>query len=295
MTAPYSITHPDKPIPPRIPLVFDSPHSGTHYPDDFHYACKFEDLQKAEDKYVDELFACAPEYGAALLLANFPRSYIDVNRRADDIDPVILAESWPFGNINPSSRSDAGIGLIRRLVRPGIPVYDQPLSVEDIAHRIEKYYRPYHAALEKLIQDAHYNFGHVWHVNCHSMPGASARPKQPVGLIGRLPREADFVLGDRDGTSCDLDFTHAMRDFLKGLGYTVTINDPFKGVELVHRYSAPSRGLHSLQIEINKSLYMNENTNKKTADFENLRLDIESLVAFCADYVQSNLMDVAAD
>ncbi len=291
MKPPFTILAPVTPI----PLVFDSPHSGTHYPEDFEFACKFDDLQKAEDKYVDELFVCAPEYGAALLLANFPRSYIDVNRREDDIDPVILAESWPFGKINPSSRSDAGIGLIRRLVRPGIPVYDQPLSVEDITRRIEKYYKPYHGALEKLIQDAHYNFGQVWHVNCHSMPGASARPKQPTGLMGRLPREADFVLGDRDGTSCDLDFTHAMRDFLKGLGYTVTINDPFKGVELVHRYSAPARGLHSLQIEINKSLYMNENTNKKTSDFENLRLDIESFVAFCADYVQSNLMDVAAD
>lgn len=291
MTAPFSILHPEKPI----PLVFDSPHSGTHYPEDFEFACSFDDLQKAEDKFVDELFDCAPEYGAALLLANFPRSYIDVNRRADDIDPVILAETWPFGKINPSSRSDAGIGLIRRLVRPGIPVYDQPLSVENIAHRIEKYYKPYHAALEKLLNDAHYNFGQVWHVNCHSMPGASARPKQPSVLLGHLPRESDFVLGDRDGTSCDLHFTHAMRDFLKGLGYTVTINDPFKGVELVHRYSSPSRGLHSLQIEINKSLYMNENTNKKTTDFENLRLDIESLVAFCADYVQSNLMDVAAD
>ncbi|MGB4106327.1 MAG: N-formylglutamate amidohydrolase [Alphaproteobacteria bacterium] len=291
MTPPFTILEPKT----AIPLVFDSPHSGTHYPEDFEFACKFEDLQKAEDKFVDELFACAPEYGASLLLANFPRSYIDVNRREDDIDPVILAESWPFGKINPSSRSDAGIGLIRRLVRPGIPVYDQPLSVEDITRRIEKYYKPYHGALEKLIQDAHYNFGQVWHVNCHSMPGASARPKQPSSLMGRLPRESDFVLGDRDGTSCDLDFTHAMRDFLKGLGYTVTINDPFKGVELVHRYSAPARGLHSLQIEINKSLYMNENTNKKTADFENLRLDIESFVAFCADYVQSNLMDVAAD
>jgi N-formylglutamate deformylase len=291
MSQTFNILAPESPI----PMVFDSPHSGANYPEDFKYSCKFEDLQRAEDKFVDELFASVPEYGGSLLLANFPRSYIDVNRRIDDIDPVILAESWPFGSINPSSRSDAGIGLIRRLVRPGIPVYDQPLSVEDVAHRIEKYYRPYHDALEKLLNDAHYNFGQVWHINCHSMPSASARPKQPIGLMGRLPRETDFVLGDRDGTSCDLDFTHALRDFLKGLGYTVTINDPFKGVELVGRYSAPSRGLHSLQIEINKALYMNEETNRKNADFENLRLDIESLVAFCADYVQGNLMDVAAD
>ncbi len=286
-----SIATPEKPL----PLVFDSPHSGTIYPEDFDYVCRFTDLQKAEDKFVDELFSCVPEYGGALLCANFPRSYIDVNRRIDDIDPVILADPWPFGKINPSSRSDAGIGLIRRLVRPGMPVYDHPLSVEDVAARIEKCYKPYHDALEKLINDAHYNFGQIWHVNCHSMPSASARPKQPIGFMGRLPCETDFVLGDRDGTSCDLEFTHAVRDFLKGLGYTVTINDPFKGVELVHRYSAPARGLHSLQIEINKALYMNEETNKKLGDFENLRLDIESLVGFCADYVQANLVDMAAD
>lgn len=286
-----TIAKPENPL----PLVFDSPHSGTIYPADFSYSCRFTDLQKAEDKFVDELFSCVPEYGGSLLCANFPRSYIDVNRRIDDIDPVILADPWPDGKINPSSRSDAGIGLIRRLVRPGIPVYDHPLTVESIQRRIEKYYTPYHDALEKLINDAHYNFGQIWHVNCHSMPSASARPKQPIGFMGRLPRETDFVLGDRDGTSCDLEFTHAVRDFLRGLGYTVTINDPFKGVELVHRYSAPARGLHSLQIEINKALYMNEETNRKTADFENLRLDIESLVGFCADYVQANLMDMAAD
>lgn len=291
MSHPYTIHAPASPL----PLIFDSPHSGTRYPDDFNYVCAFTDLQRAEDKFVDELFACAPDYGAALLIANFPRSYIDVNRSIDDIDPVILAESWPHGPINPSSRSDAGIGLIRRLVRPGMPLYDQPLSVDDIAQRIENYYKPYHAALEKLMNEAHYNFGQVWHINCHSMPSASARPKQPVGMSGRGGRATDFVLGDRDGTSCDLEFTHALRDFLRGLGYTVTINDPFKGVELVDRYSAPARGLHSLQIEINKALYMNEDTSEKTTDFENLCLDIESLIAFCADYVQSNLVDLAAD
>ena len=259
MSNPFTIAAPATPL----PLIFDSPHSGTHYPDDFAYVCAFGDLQRAEDRFVDELFACAPEYGGVLLCAHFPRSYIDVNRGIDDIDPVILAESWPHGEINPSSRSDAGIGLIRRLVRPGMPLYDQPLSVAAISHRIENYYKPYHAALEKLMNEAHYNFGQVWHINCHSMPSASARPKQPIGINGYGGLETDFVLGDRDGTSCDLDFTHALRDFLRGLGYTVTINDPFKGVELVHRYSAPARGLHSLQIEINKALYMNEDTSEK--------------------------------
>lgn len=291
MTPPFSILAPTSPL----PLIFDSPHSGAHYPDDFIFCCPENELHKAEDKYVDELFSCVPDYGGHLLLAHFPRSYIDVNRRIDDIDPVILTETWPHGDISPTSRSDAGIGLIRRLVRPGIPVYNQPLSVEQVAHRIDNYYKPYHTALEKLLADAHYNFGQVWHINCHSMPAASAKPRQPIGFMGNGPKGSDFVLGDRDGTSCDIDFTHALRDFLKGQGYTVTINDPFKGVELVHRYSAPSRGFHSIQVEINKALFMDEETNLKSGDFDSLRLDIESLVAFCADYVQSNLMDIAAD
>ncbi len=284
----------DKPANP-LPLLFDSPHSGTKYPDDFDYICTFNELEKAEDKFVDELFACAPSYGATFLYAHFPRSYIDVNRSDDDIDPEILSEFWPFGDINPTPRSDAGIGLIRRLVRPGVPVYNRPLTAEEIIHRIEKYYRPYHKALEQLINDTHYNFGQVFHINCHSMPSASARPKQPIGFAGRGPRVADFVLGDRDGTSCGPEFTHALRDFLKGLGYAVTINDPFKGVELVRRYSNPSRAFHSLQIEINKSLYMDENSGEKNAHFEKLQLDVESLVGFCADYVQAGMVDLAAD
>ena len=164
-----SILKPDSPL----PLIFDSPHSGTIYPDDFHYACDFSELVQAEDKYVDELFSCVTNYGGTLLLAEFPRSYIDVNRSADDIDVDLFEGHWPdklYGPIDPTSRSDAGIGLIRRLVKPGIPVYDRYLSPEEIHARVQTYYKPYHEKLEELIESAHYNFGEVWHINCHSMP-----------------------------------------------------------------------------------------------------------------------------
>lgn len=274
-----------------LPLIFDSPHSGTAYPDDFHFSCDFSELEKAEDKYVDQLFAAAPDYGAALLCATFPRSYIDVNRCATDIDPELLHEPWPHSEIAPSARSDAGIGLIRRLVRPGVPVYDRVLSAREIQNRIENFYTPYHTALEKLIDESHYNFGQVWHVNCHSMPASSARPKNS----GRLNHPSDIVLGDRDGTTCDLDFTHALRDVLKKMGYVVTINDPFKGVELVRRYSNPARGFHSIQIEVNKSLFMNEDTNQKNKNFTRVKDDMEKLMSFCAEYVDSNLLNLAAD
>jgi N-formylglutamate amidohydrolase len=283
-----------------LPLIFDSPHSGCAYPDDFDFSCDFSILRQAEDTYVDDIFACAPAYGASLLAAQFPRSYIDVNRALCDIDTDLLDENgWPealYGEINPTVRADAGIGLIRRLVRPGIPVYSRPLSAQEIHQRIERYYRPYHQKLAELIDQAHYNFGEVWHINCHSMPDSAASPRMPLGIIGRnAARTADFVLGDRDGSTCNVHFTHMIREFLKAKGYKVTINDPFKGVELVRRYSNPARGRHSLQIEINKSLYMDEASGKKNKNFNILQKDIENLVAFIAAYCRAALIPKAAD
>lgn len=284
----YHLNKPQNPL----PLVFDSPHSGTLYPDDFDFSCDFGILEKAEDKYVDDLFATAPDHGGSLLCALFPRSYIDVNRCEKDIDQELLEELWPE-EINPTPRSEAGIGLIRRLVRPGMPVYDRHLKTNEIRHRIETYYRPYHTALDHLIHEAHTAYGQVWHINCHSMPSQSSfvsslRRANPF----QLP---DFVLGDRDGTACDPVFTRAVRDFLKNMGYTVAINDPYKGVELVQRYSDPAMGRHSLQIEINKSLYMNEDTNEKTRNYSTLKNDTNKLMSFLSYYVNSNLVPLAAD
>ena len=285
-----------KPKTNTLPLIFDSPHSGNHYPEDFKHACDPLTLARAEDTFVDDLFECAPEQGAHLLLAHFPRSYIDVNRSHDDIDTELLNEDWNGDlDINPTSRSDAGIGLIRRLVKPGIPVYDRDLTSTEIIQRIDKYYRPYHNALADLIEDTHYNFGQAWHINCHSMPNSSATPKRPIALIGNTSKPSDFVHGDRDGTTCDPAFTRALRDFIRGLGYTVTINDPFKGVELVEKYSNPARGYHSIQIEINKSLYMNEKTNEKNANYDALKSHINDITAFIAEHIESRLINLAAD
>jgi N-formylglutamate deformylase len=281
----YTLTRPQN----GLPLVFDSPHSGHVYPQDFDYACDFSVLEKAEDKYVDQLFAHAPNHGATLLCADFPRSYIDVNRCERDIDIDLLEDLWPE-ELNPTARSHAGIGLIRRLVKPGVPLYARHLKAAEIRARIETYYRPYHAALEKAIEAAHYNFGHVWHINCHSMPTQDSHSFRASPL-----KSADIVLGDRDGTTCDIDFTHAVRDFFKGLGYRVSVNDPYKGVELVRRYSSPATGRHSLQIEIARNLYMDEETYKKCEGFEQTQKDMEKFMAFCADYVAAQSLPLAAD
>lgn len=283
----------EKPATP-LPLVFDSPHSGKIYPQDFNYACPFPELEKAEDKYVEELFAAAPDHGASFLHAHFPRSYIDANRAADDIDPELLGENWP-GPINPTSRSEAGIGLIRRLVRPGLPVYNRSLNPSEVQARIDTYYTPYHAALENLLNEAHYNYGAFWHINCHSMPLSTAIPRQPLSLYLGQPKPLDFVLGDRDGTTAGKAFVHAIRDCLRGMGYHVGINDPFKGVELIRRYSAPTRGRHSVQIEINKALFMNEENGEKSINFKKIKGDISRLIELCAQYTQANLVNLAAD
>ena len=292
MKSVLSIKKPKTPL----PLVFDSPHSGNIYPKDFNHNCNQLVLERAEDNHVDDLFACAPDHGATLLLAHFPRSYIDVNRKADDIDTELLGEEWNGETpIIPTPRSHAGIGLIRRLVKPGTPVYDRDLTSEEIIHRIEKYYRPYHNTLADLIENTHYNFGQSWHINCHSMPSSSAYPKRAITLLGHKQKPSDFVLGDRDGTTCDPAFTRVLRDYIKGLGYTVTINDPFKGVELVEKYSAPSRGYHSIQIEINKALYMDEDTNERNTSYDKLKSDITSITAFIAAHIESRLVNLAAD
>jgi N-formylglutamate amidohydrolase len=253
------------------------------YPIDFNYSCDFNLLQNAEDNLVDELFNTAPDHGGYFLHALFPRTYIDVNRSLHDIDQELLSEEWPE-LIKPSSRAHSGIGLIRRLLKPGLLVYDRKLNVKEIEHRIQNYYIPYHDVLDTLIDDLHYKYGQTWHVNCHSMPTDSI-----------LGPKVDFVLGDRDGTSCDLDFTHTIRDYLVGRGYKVAINNPYKGVELIRRYSSPTSGRHSIQIEINKALYWNEEKVKKTSHYKNLQFELNQLIAFCCEYVDSKLVNLAAD
>ena len=266
--------------PPRegvdaVPVVFDSPHSGSVYPSDFDFAAPVEVMRRAEDAFVDELFASAPAHGAALLAALFPRSYVDPNRHEQEIDTVLLSEPWPHA-ILPSHRSARGLGVVRRLVRATVAVYDRRLSVSEIQSRIARYHRPYHNELSAMIAEAHGRFGAVWHLNCHSMKSTAK---------GRL--RDDFVLGDRDGTTCAAEFTDLVAATLRSLGYRVGLNHPFKGAEIVTRHGDPAAGRHSLQIEVNRGLYMDEARIERSAGFAALRTDLDRLIASVVTYARA--------
>lgn len=263
-----------------VPLVLDSPHSGAVYPEAFAYRCPLPMLRRAEDAYVDQLYETAPVHGATLIAALFPRSYIDANRAEDDVDPAILIRPPP-PSMKP--RPVSRVGLVRRHARPGIPIYDGKLDPEDVLARIERYHRPYHRVLDDCVDTLHGEFGAVWHVNCHSMPSYGNRS------LGRRCEHGDFVLGDRDGTTCERDFTDFVARFLRGLGYDVRINEGYKGVEIVRRQGRPAANRHSLQIEVDRSLYMDQKTLEKLPGFDRLRADLASLVEAVAGYVRSRL------
>jgi len=262
-----------------VPLVLDSPHSGREYPVDFGHAQPLEAMRQAEDRFVDELYGAARAHGATLIAARFPRSYIDPNRSILDLDASMLAAPWP-GPIQAGRKVELGIGLIWRVLDTGEPIYMRKLSVEEVRQRITQYHQPYQKAVKDAIDAAHAHFGAAWHVNCHSMPAVSSR----ISEEGPGKLRPDFVLGDRDGTTCAPEFTQFVAQKLRDLGYAVKVNDPYKGVELVRAFSDPSAHRHSLQVEVNRRLYLDERTLEKSAGFETLRANLDRLVGALADY-----------
>ena len=279
-----------KPGGTRVPLVLDSPHSGTDYPDDFRPAVSREVLRQAEDTYVDELYEAAPSVGATLICARFPRSYIDPNRSLLDIDSSLLEAPWP-GPAIPSRKTQLGCGLIWRVLDSGQPLYARKLSVDEVKQRIVRYHQPYQRAVKDALDEAHDHFGAVWHINCHSMQAVSdAYSEEGPGK----PR-ADFVLGDRDGTTCEAGFTALVAEVLRSMGYSVKVNDPYKGVELVRAFSDPAAGRHSLQVEVNRRLYMDERSREKNAGFAKLQGDIAALVGKVAAYAAERSHECAHD
>lgn len=252
---------------PQQPLVLDSPHSGYRMPSDFRATVTATELRDGEDCFIDELYMPATTQGIPLLAAQFPRTYLDPNRHAGDIDLALLdGGHWPDEHV-PSGKAKIGKALLWRTLDDGRPIYDRLLSVAEVQMRIARCHQPYHAMLRTLLERAHTRFGVVYHINCHSMNALSGA----MGEGGAGVARADVVLGDRDGTTCDPAFTEFVRSTLAGFGYDVKVNDPFKGVELVRAYSNPAAGRHSLQLEVNKRLYMDQASHVRHAGFLTLQ------------------------
>ena len=262
-----------------IALVLDSPHSGTVYPHDFDHLPPRAVVRQAEDTHVEALYATAPDVGATLIEALFPRAYIDPNRHHADIDAALLAEQWT-GPMTPSRKTELGIGLVWRLAHGGVPMYARRLSVAEVRRRITDFYEPYHASVTGALDERHAAFGSVWHINCHSMPAVGDVMSEDPGRA-----RADFVLGDRDGTTCASEFTAFVASTLTGFGYDVAINDPYKGVELVRMHGRPREQRHSLQVEINRRLYMAESTLERHSGFGRLQSNLHRLLEALRGFV----------
>ncbi|MDX8520091.1 N-formylglutamate amidohydrolase [Mesorhizobium dulcispinae] len=252
----------------RVPFLFNSPHSGRHYPERFLAMARLDRsaIRRSEDCYVDELFGGAIALGAPMLAANFPRAYLDVNREPWELDPRMFAEPVPsFCNIR-SARVAGGLGTVPKLVGEGLDIYPGRLPLAEAVGRIEAVYKPYHETLKRLLTRTHARFGYAVLIDCHSMP-ASIR----VGDNGVRP---DFIIGDRFGISASAALTETAIGLLTGMGYAVAHNRPYAGGFITEHYGRPARHLHALQIEVNRGLYMNERTFQKSAGFDALADDL---------------------
>ncbi len=252
------------PVGAPVAVLYTLPHSGRDYPEDFNSALPMDILRRAEDAYVDLLLDGAEANGAAVLKALFPRAYLDANRMEDDLDPALLPPGTP---VTAGEKSKLGIGLVRRVVTPEYPIYDRLLTLDEVENRVSTYYRPYHEALNEILSSLHASFGQAVFIDWHSMKSVG-NAATPDGAGATRP---DFVLGDLHGNSCAPGLTQAVSTYLSDQGFRVTVNDPYAGGATMRRYGKPEQGIHGLQIEMNRALYLDEKTVTMTEGVPALR------------------------
>ena len=281
LAPPFTVQRPDR---LEIPFVFNSPHSGRIYPSKFLQASRLDalTLRKSEDSYVEELFSDAPSFGAPLMHAHFPRAYLDVNREPYELDPALITEDLPGYANTQSIRVVGGLGTIARIVTESEEIYSKPLPLDDALERINRLYKPYHAMLAELMMECRRTFGIAVLIDCHSMPS------NPASEVGSRP---DFVLGDRFSTACDNELTRVAAQRLSDLGYVVALNKPYAGGFITEHYGRPADGFHSLQVEVNRGLYMNEENFSKSENFHAIRSHLADLIETMVDYTP-NLLEV---
>ena len=255
----------------RAPIIFNSPHSGSVYPDEFLSASRIDlpALRRSEDSFMDELIGGLSHRGFPTVRVNFPRSYVDVNREPYELDPRMFLGRLPSFANTRSMRVAGGLGTIPRVVGDGQEIYRERLSVDDALARIEALYKPYHRALRRLINKAHQAFGTVVMVDCHSMPS--------IGVSRDEPRRPDVVIGDRYGTSCAPLLADMVEETMSRLGYSVGRNKPYAGGFITEHYGNPASGLHAIQLELNRAIYMDERRRERGPRFAQVIGDFATL------------------
>lgn len=270
---PFTISAPET---QTVPFALNSPHSGRIYPPAFLAASRLDALsiRRSEDSFVDEIFSGAPRLGAPVLKANFPRAYLDTNREPYELDPAMFHDALPPHANTRSVRVAGGLGTIARVVADSTEIYRAPLSYAEADHRIRTLYMPYHQALSDLLETTFRRFGCAVLLDCHSMPSLAGPFEDDMGTS-----RADIVLGDRYGVSAAPALTDTAERILTDLGYSVVRNTPYAGGFNTEHYGRPAQGLHALQIEINRALYMDEARVTRAAGLNRLTRDMGEFVA----------------
>lgn len=265
-----------RPSEQTMPVVFTSPHSGSDYPPAFVESSRLDPvtLRKSEDSFVDEIFAGVAGEGAPLLKALFPRAYVDPNREPFELDPAMFEDALPDYANTRSPRIAAGLGTIARVVANGEEIYRGKLTFGEAFRRVNELYRPYHDALKDLVEATRTRFGLAVLIDCHSMPSVGGPMDEDAGR-----RRYDIVLGDCHGTSCASALTDLVERFLVAQGYQVVRNNPYAGGYTTRHYGMPAEGLHALQIEINRTLYMNEATIERGPNLPRIAAHMTDLAA----------------
>jgi N-formylglutamate deformylase len=253
------------------PVIFNSPHSGTTYPRAFLTASRLDlaTLRRSEDSFVDDLALGVVRCGYPLMRAHFPRCYVDVNREPYELDPRMFEGRLPSFANTRSMRVAGGLGTVARIVGDAQEIYGHRIPVDDAIRRIETLYKPYHRALRRLFTRIHRDFGAAVLIDCHSMPStAGAKDERP---------RSDIVLGDRYGTSCAAAVAETAEATLRAQGYSVSRNKPYAGGFITEHYGNPAAGLHAIQLELNRALYMDERRFERSPSFGRLASDLEIL------------------
>lgn len=260
------------PVRQTTPVIFASPHSGRDYPADFVRAAVLDrrTLRSSEDAFVDDLFAAAPDHGAPLMCARYPRAFVDLNRSADELDPAVITG---IRRGVPNPRISSGLGVIPRVVANGRAIYSGKIPLVEARARIDTCWHPYHARLQDLIGQTWAQFGQALLIDCHSMPHEAL---DQVRVNGQRP---DVVLGDRFGAAAAPEVLAHVQAAFCDAGLVVSRNVPFAGAYIVQRYGRPGRGQHVVQVEINRALYMDEKRIERAAGFAGLQAVLTDVIA----------------